>query len=373
MSDDTNPELDRVEGAPHPRKTQRLFGQAGAEAAFLAAHTGGRMHHGWLITGPRGVGKATLAWRIARFMLAEEPPGMFAPPPATDLSVAPDHPVCRRVAALSEGRLKLIRRDWDAEDKKLDTVISVKRIRQLKSFFQMSSPDGGWRVVIVDSADDMNPAAANALLKILEEPPARSLLILISHQPHRLLPTIRSRCRELRCSTLGPQDMAAALAGAGAETGDVAALAELSGGSVGEAIRLINQDGQALYGELIALLASMPRLDRPRTLRLVESAAGKANEQRFDLIVRLVEQFLARAARTGILGPPVTEAAPGEARLLGRLAPDADAARVWADLQQSLGAKVRQGRSVNLDPASLLLDMVLKLDETAAALAARQG
>ncbi len=370
MSDETNPEFDRVEGAPHPRATPLLYGQSAAEQTFLAAYTGGRLHHGWLITGPRGVGKATLAWRIARFLLAEEPPGMFAPPPPATLDVTADHPIARRILALSEGRLKLIRRDWDDEEKKHDSVITVKRIRQLKSFFQMSAADGGRRVVIVDSADEMNPSAANALLKVLEEPPSQATLLLISHQPFRLLPTIRSRCRELRCVTLGPEDMAAALAQAGAAVADPAALAELSGGSVGEAIRLTALDGLALYAGIIGLFATLPRLDRPGAIALAETASGRANEPRFDLILRLIEQFLARLARTGLFAPP-PEAAPGEAALLTRLAPDAHAARAWADLQQSLGARVRSGKAVNLDPATLLLDMVLKIDQMAAALATR--
>ena len=374
MSDPETPEFDRLEGTPHPRHTARLYGQASAEAAFLTAYNGGRLHHGWLITGPRGVGKATLAWRIARFLLAEAAPGagLFAAPPPTSLDIPADHPVARRTAALSEPRLKLIRRDWDFEDKKNDTVITVKRIRELKSLFQMSAADGGRRVVIIDPADEMNLAASNALLKVLEEPPSRAVLLLISHQPLQLLPTIRSRCRELRCATLAPVDLALALAGAGtaAAPQDAVALAELSSGSVGEAYRLTNLEGLSLYRDLVALFATLPRLDRPRALRLTESAAGKANEQRFELILTLFDLFLARAARTGVLGP-APEAAPGEAALLQRLSPDAGAARTWADAQQRLGNRARTGKSVNLDPAMLLLDMVLQIDETATALAAR--
>ena len=373
ITDDTNPEFDRVEGAPHPRDTATLYGQHAAEMAFLAAVGSGRLHHAWLITGPRGVGKATLAWRIARFLLTWEKPelGLFGDPePLTSLDVPPDHPVLRRMVALSEPRLKLVRRDWDDEEKKPDSVITVKRIRQLKNFFQLSAADGGRRVVIIDSADDMNPAAANALLKLLEEPPPDAVLLLISHQPSRLLPTIRSRCRDLRCATLGPDDMALALSQAGADQANSRELAELAAGSVGEAIRLTNHDGLKLYADLVALMATLPRLDRPRALALTESASGKTNEARFDLFLRLTEIFLARLARTGLFAPP-PEAAPGEAALLARLSPDAASSRHWAEVQQQLGTRVRHGKAVNLDPAALLLDMVLKLDQTAAQLAAR--
>lgn len=383
------PEADRVEGAPHPRDTVTLTGQDAAEAAFLDAHASGRLHHGWLLTGPRGVGKATLAWRIARFLLAEpaatmdgapEPaPGLLddiAPPPpaqARSLSLPPDHPVSRRVAAQSEPRLRIIRRGWDDKTKRLRAVITVEEMRALKGFFHLSAADGGHRVVIVDSADEMNTAAANALLKELEEPPAGAVLLLISHQPARLLPTIRSRCRELRLQRLGPEALKQALAAAGAELdpGETAALAALADGSAGEALRLANLGGVALYREITALLAALPRPDRTRTLALADSMAGRGNEARFDLALGLLGQFMARAARTGATGAPPSEAAPGEAALLSRLAPDPAAGRIWADLYQDLGARGRHGAAVNLDPSALLLDMVLRIEEAAARVAAR--
>ena len=377
MSADAIPaEADRVEGAPHPRETLALVGQAQAEDAFLEAYNAHRLHHAWLITGPRGVGKATLAWRVARFLLAEPASdgGMFGDTPANAISldVPADHPVTHRVAALSEPRLYLVRRSWDEKSNRLKQEIGVDEIRKLKSFFNLSATDGGRRVVIVDSADEMTVSAANALLKLLEEPPADVTILLISHQPSRLLPTIRSRCRELRCAVLGPDDMARAMTEAGAEAGPTAAaLSELSGGSVGEAVRLTNLDGMQAYAEIIGLFTTLPRLDRPKALRLAESAVGRPNEPRFDLILRLMDLFLARTARTGVTGPPIVEAAPGEAGLMRRLAPSPDAGRQWAELQQTLGARARHGKAVNLDPAALILDMVFKIDELAAKLAAR--
>ncbi len=365
---DAAPEADRAPGAAHPRETAALFGQQAAEAAFLTAAATGRLHHGWLLTGPRGVGKATLAWRIARFLLAEAPAeaGLFgAPEPPSTLEIAPDHPIARRVQALSEPRLFLLRRAWDDERKRLKTVITVDEVRRLKSFFGLSATDGGRRVVIVDAADEMNPNAANALLKVLEEPPEGAVLLLISHQPSRLLPTIRSRCRELRLATLSAGDMASALQAAGIEGADPAALAELSGGSVGAAIRLANQDGLSLYSDLVALAGTLPRLDRPRALKFADSVTGRGNEDRLDLALTLLDLLLARLARAGAAGPPA-EAATGETAMLARLSPDAHAARAWAELQQKAGARARHGRAVNLDPAMLLLDILLQMNETAA-------
>ena len=381
MSDDAIPEPDRIEGAPHPRETLHLYGQAAAEAAFLDAYTHGRLHHGWLLCGPRGVGKATLGWRIARFLLATPPvdDGLFgAPPPPQTLDISADDPVARRILARSEPRLFHLRRAWDEDKKRLKSVITVDEVRRLKSFFALSAADGGRRVAIVDCADEMNPSAANALLKILEEPPVNVTLLLISHQPSGLLPTIRSRCRILRLGTLGAADVTAAMAGAmaavgaGAQSDDPAALAILSAGSVGEAIRLANLDGLATYRALITLFAGLPGLDRTRAIALADATAGRGAEPRFDLTVTLLDLFLSRLARGGVSGPAaLTEAAPGEAALIARLCPDAPAARGWAEVQQMLGARARAGRAVNLDPAALILDMVLKVNAAAERLCAR--
>ncbi|OYU17671.1 MAG: DNA polymerase III subunit delta' [Rhodobacteraceae bacterium PARR1] len=370
------PEPDRIEGAPHPRETMQVFGHHAAEAEFLRAFTSGRLHHGWLITGPRGVGKATLAWKLARFLLATpmDDGGMFgAPPPPTSLDIAADHPVARHMRALAEPRRCLVRRGLNEKETALSNVIRVDEVRELKNFLNLSSVDGGRRAVILDCADEMNPNASNAVLKILEEPPANVTFFLISHQPFRLLPTIRSRCRELRLTPLSPADLADALTQAGGETApdEAAALAELAGGSVGEAFRLTNLDGLPLYGQLIALLGTLPRLDRARALAIAESAAGKAGEARFDLVVTLLDLFLARLARAAALRQLPIEAAKGEADLITRLSNHPMAAQSWAELAQSLSQRARRGKAVNLDPAALLMDMVLKLEETAGSLAHR--
>lgn len=370
MSDESLPQSDQIDGAPHPRETLQLFGQDAAQQGFLEVFNAGRLHHGWLLTGPRGIGKATLAWQISRFLIAtpkEDDAGLFgAPPKPTSLAIDLEHPVARRIQAGSEPGLVTINRPYDEKTKKFKAQITVDEVRRLKNFFALSAADGGHRVVIVDAADDMNTSAANALLKLLEEPPADTTLLLISHQPSRLLPTIRSRCRELRLAPLSPSDMAAALEQA--DPGEVAPpeLAELSGGSVGEAIRLAHSGGPALYAQLVALFAGMPRPDRQAAMTIAEYAAQPGQSDRLDHILNLIDLFLLRLVRAGATGqPPLVEAAPNEANVLAQLARAPAHARAWADVAQEISARSRHGKSVNLDPAALVLDTVWKIQNTA--------
>ncbi|MBT3143088.1 DNA polymerase III subunit delta' [Phaeobacter gallaeciensis] len=370
MSDDI-PAPDQAPGAPHPRETVRLFGQDAAEAEFLTAFNSERLHHGWMFTGPQGVGKATLAWRIALFLLANPPAdndGLFGAPPApTSLDISPDHPVFHRIQAGAEPGLASITRSLN-DNGKLRKEIVVDDVRKLGRFFGLSSTDGGRRVVIVDSADEMNTSAANALLKMLEEPPARTTLLLISHQPSRLLPTIRSRCRTLRLGPLNASDMQAALEQANAQVPDNPDhLAALAAGSVGAALRLLNLGGLQIYSELIGILGTMPRLDRKRAMALADAAAQRNAADKFELLLSLIDIVLARLARTGATGqPPYPEAAHGEAEVLAKLAPEPRKGRMWAEIATTITARTRHGQAVNLDPASLVLDTVFKMQETAA-------
>ncbi|WP_225026054.1 DNA polymerase III subunit delta' [Xinfangfangia pollutisoli] len=375
---DPLPEPDRLAGAPHPRDTARVFGQAAAEAEFLDAFRQGRLHHAWMLTGARGLGKATLAWRIALFLLAtpEEDGGggggLFgAPVPPQTLDIDRDHPVARRLRALAEPRAFLLRRAPNDKASALAQVITIGEVRRLRDFLGLSAADGGRRVVIVDSLDEMNVAAANGLLKMLEEPPKGVTFLLVSHQPARLLPTIRSRCRELRLAPLAPEALAAALAQAGADVapGAEVALAELAGGSAGEAFRMTELDGLQLYARLVALLADLPGLDRPRLAALADAAAARGAAETFDLILALLDLFLSRLARAAASRQLPPEAAPGEAALFTRLAPDLRAARLWAEQAQGLTQRARRGKAVNLDPAALLMDILFRIDETAGQLA----
>lgn len=368
MSDATDvlPEPDRVEGAPHPRHTANLYGQDVAEQAFLESYGAGRLHHAWMITGPRGVGKATLAWRIARFLLANnETSGLFGAPTSLDVASSEGDPLQRRITALSEPRVALLRRTWNDKTKKLRSEITVEEVRKLKSAFTFAAADGGRRVAIVDAMDEMNVAAQNAFLKLLEEPPEAVTMLLIAHQPGRLLPTIRSRCRELRCTPLGPSALNAALAQNGFELANSAALAELSGGSVGAAVGLQSLGGVELYATLVALMGTAPGIDRAAALRFAEAVSGRGKEETYALAITLIATLLHRLARAGAQQDTLTEAAPEEAHLLRRLSPDLAAAQSWAALAQAQSARIAHARGVNLDPSGILLDTVMAFDATA--------
>src|SRR5229473_2014413 len=223
MDDDArdNDELERRDddtaGEPQPvappRDNPLLLGHEAAEAVLLQAYRSGRLPHAWLLSGPRGIGKATLAFRFARFLFAEgaAAPGLFAAPPAS-LAIAPEHPVFRRVASGGHADLLVVERSLDPKRKKLRSEIVVDDTRAIAGFLRLTPAEGGWRVVIVDGADMMNRNAANALLKILEEPPQKALLLLVSDNPGRLLPTIRSRCRILALKPLAEAEVREALA-----------------------------------------------------------------------------------------------------------------------------------------------------------------
>jgi len=310
-----------------------------------------------MLTGPRGAGKATLAWRIACHLVADEN--------APTLDMPESHPVFRQLAALASPQLTLCRRPWDDKTDRLRTVITVDEIRALTGFFQLSAADGGARVAIIDAADEMNAAAANALLKILEEPPARATLLLVVHRPAALLPTIRSRCRELPLAPLAPEPLALALAAAGAPADPAGAplLAALAAGSVGAAFRLAAADGPARYGEIVDLLARTP-IDRRRAIALAEAAGGRQSA-RYELTLDLILAALGRLAATGA-GAPVAALTPAETAMAARLAATPAGPRLWAELVPRLVERTTHARAVNLDPAQVILDTLLLIDATAA-------
>ena len=271
---------------PSPRENSILIGQDNAERAVLEALAGGRLHHAWLITGPEGVGKATLAYRFAR--------RLFAGGAAASLDMAATHPVFRRVAMGSHADLLTVEREWDEKKKRMKKNIAAETVRQIPGFLHLTPAEGGWRVVIVDGAEDMNAHSANALLKVLEEPPSRAVLMLISATPGRLLPTIRSRCRHLALDSLSQADLLRTLALYLPDLSPTEAqrLAALADGSPGRALALAEQGGLLIGALVEEVLAGLPHFP---TLRAYEMADKLKEETAFELFFSLLRASIANA------------------------------------------------------------------------------
>jgi len=289
---------------PPPRETQELFGHAEAEQTLLNAYRGGRIPHAWLISGPRGIGKATLAYRLARFVLAHPDPSAAAVRSAPSLAVDPAHVVARRMAMQVQPDLLVLERTIN-EKGKLRQDIAVDDVRKSVSFFGSTAGEGGWRIAIIDSVDELNAEGANALLKIIEEPPPRALLLLVSHARGRVLPTIRSRCRMLNLRPLSAADVARAAAAAlGRDTDDteVVAAASLAEGSVGRALSLLDGPALALRQRLMQLLDNLPDTD-PMALHALGDAMAGTDPQPLATFVDTINAWLsgriARGAQEG--------------------------------------------------------------------------
>lgn len=261
----------------HPRQTSTLFGHAEAERTMLDAYRSGRIPHAWLIGGERGIGKATLAYRMARFVLANPDPKATAVQSATSLEVAKDHPVARRIATQGHSDLFELYRVINEKTGKLFTEIRVEQVRESVGFFGLAAGEGGWRVAIVDSVEELNDEGDNALLKVIEEPPPRTLLFLVSHAPGRVIPTIRSRCRRLLLRPLSAADVVRAVAKIlSRDTDDVKirAAAESSSGSVGRALLLLEGETLELRQQVMGLLERLPKVEPGELHALGDELSG---------------------------------------------------------------------------------------------------
>jgi len=328
-----------------PRETTALFGHKEAERALLEAYKGGRIPHAWLIGGPPGIGKATLAFRLARFVLAHSDPLAAEVQRATSLAVGPDHPVARRIAAQAQGDLLVLERGVNEQTGKLYTVIRVDDVRRTTSFFGSTAGEGGWRIAIVDAVDDLQREGANALLKVLEEPPQRSLLLLISHAPGRELPTIRSRCRRLLLRPLGTEDVIHALAeatGRHASEPEASQAAEASEGSVGRALTLLDATSQALRQKVLSLIAQLPNPD-PRALHTLGETISGNDPKTLEAFMDLVN---------GWLSTRLTESSQGTAQM-------ARVAETWEKVNQA----AREAEVYNLERKPLVFTIFVALAE----------
>ena len=347
---DDLPEADALAGAPHPRHVYSLIGHKRAEAEMLSAYREGRLAHAWLIGGREGIGKATLAWAFARFVLANPDPAAKAVREAANLHVEPSHPAARLLAQLAHPDFALIRREWQGAAKKLASEISVDAVRHGLQVFQLSAAFGGWRVAIVNSAEDLNRNSANALLKMIEEPPQRSLILVVSHRPGQVLPTIRSRCRRLRLEPLTEEEIVQAAIALGppwSEAGReaLAQAAKRADGSVREALVRLAPESEGVGGLIDEVVAGLPRPDPRAIARLADAVGGRAGEEAYRAFHRELYDWLVTYAR---------DVEPGSLRV-------EEIGGLW----DSIRASQRETEELNLDHKLHILALFAEIAATA--------
>lgn len=287
-------EPDQLEGALHPRDQFAFFGHREGEGAFLEGFRSGRLHHAWLIGGPQGIGKATLAYRVARTALD---PRRCSEAGLSSLDVSPEAAVARQVAALSHPNLAVLRRAPATDKKAASSTIPVDAVRRALSMFGSTAADGSYRVCIVDSAEDLTVASANALLKVIEEPPPRSLFLIVSHAPQRVLPTIRSRCRRLLLRPLEDRDIRSVISSLGSPWIDVPGpvvdqALNYGEGSARRTLELLDADKVSFIEQIRRLLEGLPRTDTKQVHALAEALAKRDADDSYDLTLETVQRWV---------------------------------------------------------------------------------
>lgn len=289
-----------LDGAIAPAVNTKLFGHEEAEAFLARTYRSGKGHHAILIEGPEGIGKATLAFRFANHVLTHPDPTsaperIADPDPATTVS--------RQIASGASHNLLYLTRPVDEKTGKVRTAITIDEVRRAGHFFSQTSGTGGWRIVIIDPADDLNRNAANAILKILEEPPKRAMFLVLSHAPGKLLPTIRSRCLPLKLSALSDTAMRQALGQLGLSIAGEQAerVLSLSKGSVAQALKLANYGGADIIEAFERLLRENGPAARKTMYKLAEALSAKDSDVAFGFFIEHLGEFLMAEARAAAL------------------------------------------------------------------------
>jgi DNA polymerase III subunit delta' len=334
------------ESSPHPRTTETLFGHAPAEAAFLRAFEAGTLHHAWLLTGEQGIGKATFAYRAARFLLSQDDTGESG---AEGLAISPHHPAARQIRAGAHPSLFVL-----GETAGSPGSIGVEEVRRLRAFLSLTSP-GGWRAMIVDPANGLTIASANALLKAIEEPPARTVFFLIGQGAASVMPTIRSRCVKLALRPLQPEDFAAAVLSA-CEAGNIEMpdadalerLHTLAAGSPGRAFEFLAGGLLPLSAKLDKLLEGLPRMDYTLLHSLIQSASGTRNAAYFARLCDLIEERIENFARRGLENASYARRSAG-----------------WAELWQTVRQRRLEAETLNLDKGAFLMSVFSDIEHLA--------
>lgn len=302
-----------------PRGNPDLFGHEAAEAQLLADFNAGRMPHAIILAGSAGIGKATLAYRLARFVLSQGDEGdsLFGAPAAPQtLAVDGKHPVSARVSSGGHADLLVIERAFDEKKGKLKKNISAEDARSIAPFLRKTAAEGGWRVVIVDGAEDLNPTSQNALLKILEEPPSKALLILTTTQPGAFLPTIRSRCRMVHLKPLEDVTVEKLLLRSHPSLSiqEKSILLRIGAGSIGKAQQFYADDGITVYKSLLAVAQNMPQIDMVQVHEIADKL-GRGSEDVFALTEEIMTGWCDHITRAVARGHAPADILPGDSAL----------------------------------------------------------
>ena len=330
-------ETDPREVAWHPRHARALLGHQHAERRMRQAFESGKLHHAWLISGPKGIGKASLAYRFAGYVLSG------AQSLTEDLSVNPDSRAAHWLASRSHPDLFVLERNWDGTTKKLKSELAVDDARQLSEFFGLTAGSGGWRVAIIDAADDLNNASANALLKVIEEPPPKCILLLVCNQPGRLLRTIRSRCMRIDLAPLSLEETLRVLTGLPLDEApsrqDMEVAAKLAGGSPGRGLELLNSTGARSFAAFQAM-AHMTSASLVEFGNRFGSRTSTADD--FEIFFGLLESWIGGQARkAGLAG-----GGPG-----------------MADAYVAISHSIRQTNALNLDRRQAVINALSLINE----------
>lgn len=357
-----------------PQCNPDLVGHEEAEAVLLSAWNSGRLPHAWLISGPKGIGKATLAYRFARFVLGQgvdfdaDQDALFGDPgpAASELDMAPGHPTFLQITHAGHPGLRTIVKTENEMTKAMRSEIVVSDVRNAVKIFNVTAEQGSWRVVVVDAADEMNTSAANALLKTLEEPPARGLLLLVAHNPGRLLPTVRSRCRTLALKPLDDDRVASLISARHpeAEQAAVLALARLADGSPGRAFDLMEGGGPALYEDMIGLLRDLPHTDVAELHKFADRICRRGSESAFDTFIALLGWWLSRMVRHAAMGTQAVEIIPGDADVAARLVACRSLDQ-WVEVWEKISRLAAGVDRIYLDRKQVLLNVFSILEKAA--------
>ncbi len=350
-----------------PIENNRVLGHENAEKIILNAIKTGKIAGSWLFYGPKGIGKATFAYNLAKFILSSDDIHN-----SDTISFNEANPNVLQIVSGSHPDLKIVDRGYSKEDRekiakaisqgdaldesdmqkfKKTTVISVDEVREINKFFSKTSANNGWRIVIVDSVDELNFSSANAILKILEEPPQKSIVILISHNPNAILPTIKSRCAKLAFAPLKMDDFAKVVS-------NDEGLYKLSSGSCGKATAIINNNIMEIYNSFIESLDRYPRVQLNNVITLAEKIV--IDEDVFDVFIELLHRFISILLKRIVNAQNIGYINNIEESLINKISV-LRCVDDWVSYDYSINEQVIKTKTLNLDKKQTIINIITGL------------